>query len=169
MQADPLLLTLKIDQKTQEYFDALRKQYFPADRNWLDAHVMLFHQLPAGEQKILSDIAEMADTTTVFEMDVAGPKHIGRGVAYKVESPQLLMMHKRMQTLWQQWLIPQDKHSLWPHITIQNKVDPVVAQATLVKVSERFEPFKAVAQGLMLWEYKGGPWNFVDEWLFKAN
>ncbi|QXV64628.1 2'-5' RNA ligase family protein [Mucilaginibacter sp. 21P] len=168
MHADPLLLTLKIDNKTQEYFDALRKQYFPSDRNWLDAHVMLFHQLPAGEQQILGDIADIAASTSVFEMDITSPKHIGRGVAYKIESPQLLMMHKHMQALWEQWLIPQDKHTLWPHITIQNKVDPVVAQSTLLKVSDHFEPFKAVTQGLTLWEYKGGPWEFVDEWLFKG-
>ncbi|RFZ94411.1 2'-5' RNA ligase family protein [Mucilaginibacter conchicola] len=168
MDANPLLITLKIDDVSQQYFNALRKQYFPPERNFLDAHLMLFHQLPADEQKIDSDIADIVSSIKVFNMQVSGPATIGRGVAYKIESAELRIMHKQMQQLWQQWLIPQDQHKLWPHITIQNKVEPAVAQETLKKVSTGFQPFLVTAQGLMLWEYQGGPWKFMGEWRFPA-
>jgi 2'-5' RNA ligase len=165
MDANPLLLTLKIDDATQQYFDSLRKQHFPPERNFLDAHLMLFHQLPAHEQQIVDEIKRIASSTLAFDMLVTGPATIGRGVAYKIESQA---MHKLMQQRWQEWLIPQDTHKVWPHITIQNKVEPTLAQETLKQVSIDFKPILITAQGLMLWEYQGGPWKFVDEWLFSA-
>lgn len=168
MNANPLLLTLKIDDASQKYFDQLRKQYFPPERNFLDAHLMLFHQLPANEKRIVDDVLNVALSSSIFEMQVSAVVSIGRGVAYKIESSELQEINKSLQLSWQQWLIPQDKHRLWPHITIQNKVEPAVANDTLREVSVNFKPIQVVAKGLMLWEYRGGPWKFVREWMFSA-
>ncbi|MBL4677624.1 MAG: 2'-5' RNA ligase family protein [Mucilaginibacter sp.] len=166
MSVNPLLLTLKINTVSQQYFDTLRKQYFPPERNFLDAHLMLFHQLPGNEPQIIGDIAGIASSSNGFNMHVSSPVVIGRGVAYKIESMELQAMHKQMQKLWQQWLIPQDNHKIWPHVTIQNKVEPETAKQTLAQVSASFRAFDISATGLQLWEYQGGPWRFVSEWGF---
>ena len=46
----PLILSLKLDQASFDALEVLRQQYFPRARNFLSAHVTLFHQLP-GEQE----------------------------------------------------------------------------------------------------------------------
>ena len=44
----PLIVTLLVDDDAQQHFDALRSEHFPAERNYLRAHVTLFHALPGG-------------------------------------------------------------------------------------------------------------------------
>ena len=46
----PLILTLKLDQASFTRLDALRQAHFPPERNWLSAHLTLFHHLP-GDQR----------------------------------------------------------------------------------------------------------------------
>lgn len=166
---NPLLLTLNIDAEAQAYFDDLRRQHFPADRNFLDAHLMLFHQLPPQNQQIIRDIQTIVQSSGKISLQISALSSIGNGVAYKTESPELQTMHKQMQNLWQQWLIPQDKNKLWPHITIQNKVTPDVAKALLQKLSADFVPFQITGTGLSLWEYQGGPWRFMQSFEFVGN
>ncbi|MBB3969122.1 2'-5' RNA ligase family protein [Mucilaginibacter phyllosphaerae] len=163
---NPLLLTLNIDTDAQQFFNDLRKQYFPADRNFLDAHLMLFHQLPPHEPKIMEDIETIVQKHQNISLQVSGLSSIGNGVAYKIESGPLQQLHKQLQVLWAQWLIPQDKNKLWPHITIQNKVKPDAAKALLNHLSAGFIPFAMQGTGLSLWEYQGGPWQFVQEFNF---
>lgn len=165
---NPLLLTLSIDADAQEYFNALRKLYFPAERNFLDAHLMLFHQLPITEKSIISDIEALVKNHNPFTLQVSGLSSIGNGVAYKVESATLQKLHKRLQSQWMDWLIPQDENKLWPHITIQNKVNAMVAKELLLKLAADFEPFTITGTGLSLWEYQGGPWKFIDTFNFTS-
>lgn len=165
---NPMLLTLSIDEKSLQFFNALRNQYFPPERNFLDAHLMLFHQLPPNESAILSEIEAIVIEHNLFVLKVSGISSIGNGVAYKVESDFLQQIHKRLQLLWQQWLIPQDKNKLWPHITIQNKVDPSVAKQLLQELLVDFIPFDIQATGLSLWEYQGGPWKHIEDYLFSG-
>jgi hypothetical protein len=50
----PLLLILILDDAAQERFDALWRVHFPADRNFLSAHVTAFHALPGD---LLDEVA----------------------------------------------------------------------------------------------------------------
>ncbi len=77
-------------------------------------------------------------------------------------------MHKQMQKTWQEWLIAQDKQTLRPHITIQNKVSADEAKALLTKLYAEFEPFAVTAQGFAIWEYLGGQWKFVKGFDFAS-
>jgi 2'-5' RNA ligase len=157
--ANPLLLTLTLNSQAQSFFNELRRQHFPAERNFLDAHLMLFHNLPADQNQILADINAIALQTNPFTLQVSAVASIGRGVAYKTESQQLQTIHLKLQKQWQQWLIPQDKNKLWPHITIQNKVKPETAKDLLAQLNVDFEPFDITAIGFDVWEYLGGPWK----------
>ena len=40
------IITAKLDEKSQQLLNTLRKEHFPAHLNYLDAHLTLFHQFP---------------------------------------------------------------------------------------------------------------------------
>ncbi|MCC8410244.1 2'-5' RNA ligase family protein [Mucilaginibacter sp. UR6-1] len=163
----PLILTLKLDNNAQMFFNDLRKQYFPPGRNFIDAHLTLFHQLPPGQHEVFELLYEIGKQRQSFTVNVSRIVSIGNGVAFKCESDELQKLHQYLQQQWRQWLIPQDRQKLWPHITIQNKVSADVAQATLNRLLATFTPFSIKVTGFSLWKYLGGPWEFAEEFLFQ--
>ena len=165
----PLILTLKFDNAAQLLFNDLRKLYFPAERNFLDAHLTLFHQLPANEQSILSDIENIARNTSRLVLQIESIVSIGNGTAYKIASGVLVALHQSLQQKWMQWIIPQDKQKLWPHITVQNKVSTEKAKELQAILKSDFKPFEIYGIGFSLWEYRGGPWEFVKSYEFTGN
>ncbi len=162
----PLILTLELDEKTFQFFDQQRKVHFPMERNFLAAHLTLFHHLPPWEQAVRDEIELAANQQPAFALSVTGIMFTGNGVAYKLESQRLSDTHKRMQHSWQQWLIPQDRQTLRPHVTIQNKVSSEKAKQLYEQLSQSFIPFEASGTGLSLWEYMGGPWKSVATFPF---
>ncbi|WP_461452706.1 2'-5' RNA ligase family protein [Mucilaginibacter sp.] len=160
------ILTLIMDKASQEFFNKLRKQHFPAGRNYLDAHLTLFHNLP-DEPEIINHVKFTCANTNKFVTNTTEIVSIGNGVAYKIISPELQLIHKHLQQQFAQWLIPQDKQKLWPHITIQNKTNADTANQLIKALTTNFQPFIIEALGLKLWEYKGGPWEFIDEFYFQ--
>jgi 2'-5' RNA ligase len=166
MPEAPLILTLKLDPKSQNFFNELRRLHFPPERNYLDAHLTLFHQLPTSECKIVTDIEQWCSGRNAMALQVNGIVSIGNGTAYKIDCEELIALHQYLQIQWQPWLIPQDKQKLWPHITIQNKVNPEKAKTLKEQLLLSFKPFEATGMGLVLWEYLGGPWKMVREFEF---
>ncbi len=166
IDAAPLLVTLSLDKQSLEFFDALRQRYFPPERNFIPAHLMLFHHLPPDESKIKEDLLKWSTEFSVLHLTVSDVKSIGKGVAYKIESKPLLQLHRTMQNEWKAWLQPQDRQGLWPHVTVQNKVTPATAKETLVALKKDFTPFTATATGFQLWSYEGGPWKFIEAYSF---
>ncbi len=164
----PLILTLALDEQSQSFFDEQRQRYFPPDRNHLKAHLSLFHQLPPDEEDIVSVIKDVCARQQVLTLNINEVRNIGSGVAFKIDSPELVQLHQYLQRQWQQWLIPQDQHRLWPHITIQNKAEPAAAAALRTRLATDFQPLTAYGTGLLLWEYLGGPWRLVETYPFAA-
>lgn len=163
----PLILTLALDKYDLDYFNSLRQKYFPANRNFIDAHFTLFHAL-ANELTVSSTVTKICSNQASFVMNVTALVSIGNGVAFKIESRELMQLHKTLQNKWLEFLSNQDKQKLWPHITIQNKVPANEAKYVLSELQKNFRPFSLPAKGLQLWEYLNGPWRFVDEFLFNA-
>ena len=166
MSEAPLILTLTLDSASQQYFDNLRKAHFPPERNYLDAHLTLFHHLLQGEKAITEALENLTNHHPQVQLQVTGLRSIGNGVAFSMESAELQQMHKQLQTTWQPWLIPQDRQKLWPHITVQNKVNADVAKQLKNKLEQEFIPFEITGMGLSLFEYLGGPWKFVQGFEF---
>ena len=162
----PLILTCLIDSDAAAFFNRLRKEHFPPERNYLDAHLTLFHHLPAEEPSILSTIRELCRQQPSIHLDIREVVFTGKGVAYRIDSPVLKQLHRGLQERWKPWLTPQDKQGLWPHITVQNKVDPSTARLLQKELASSFTPFQATALGLQAWEYQGGPWGLVETCLF---
>ena len=155
----PLILTLELDEAAFERFDGLRRQHFPPARNLMPAHLTLFHHLPASEQPtILAEVAAAARQAPLA-LRASGLLFLGRGVAFRLESPELSMVRGRLAAAWPPWLQAQDRQAFRPHVTIQNKVAPAVARALHAELSAGFAPFAVEGRGLLLWRYLGGPWQ----------
>lgn len=167
MNASPLILTIRLSEEAFTFFNALRQQYFPPDRNFLSAHLTLFHHLPATEMSIVDDLELLSKQHHALQLQVIDVVSIGKGVAYKIDCPALLRIHKELQSKWQPWLTPQDNQKLWPHITVQNKVSPAIAKQTLEELKASFQPFTALSTGFDLWRYEGGPWSFLQHFPFR--
>ncbi|MGF9756273.1 2'-5' RNA ligase family protein [Microvirga sp. 0TCS3.31] len=165
----PLILTLQLDERSFAFFDAQRRRYFPPERNFIPAHLTLFHALP-GEQlaNIRNDIEAAISDQQPFTLDVTGLRSLGRGVAYTLESSELGKMRCHLALRWNNWLKPQDRQNHNPHVTVQNKVDPTQVRALMEDLSETFEPFQATGAALDLWWYRGGPWEKVQTFHFAA-
>lgn len=165
----PLILTLALDADSQRFFDALRQQHFPPERNFLQAHLTLFHHLPGAEYApICQTLAELAATEALLTLSVASVRFLGRGVAYSLENGRLQALHQQLQATWQPSLTPQDQQKLKPHVTVQNKVDPAVARSLHQEMADSFQPFEATGTGLQLWAYRGGPWEALQTFAFGA-
>ena len=157
----PLVVTLEIDAEAQARFDRERAGLFAPGRTQVGAHVTLFHAVPASiEPAVFTDLTEVAAACQPFVIQVPELAPLGRGVAYRLRSAELDGLHRRLRSRWQQQLSPQDRQGFRPHVTVQNKVSPEVAAATLAALRERFAPFEITAQALRLWRYQGGPWTF---------
>lgn len=163
----PLILTLQLDPAAFAFFNDLRQQHFPAAINYLDAHVTLFHHLPA-----VPAVTDLLVTVTarqpVISLEVTEVMKLGRGVAYRLQSRDLVQLQTYLKQQWQPWLTPQDRQGFRPHITVQNKVTPETANALFEKLTAAFQPFTATGIGLSLWEYRGGPWHKVQDYPFVA-
>ncbi|MCJ8163554.1 2'-5' RNA ligase family protein [Pontibacter sp. E15-1] len=169
MQFSPLILTLEMDEASHTFFNVLRQAHFPKERNYLQAHLTLFHHLPGSQlSEILHTLKELCQTQEKLTLEVVGLKNIGRGVAFSLQSPDLIALHGQLQRRWLAWLTPQDKQKLWPHVTVQNKVRPAQAQELLHALYNTFTPFPVSGIGFQVWAYQGGPWELLHTLAFSG-
>jgi len=165
--AAPLILTLQLNEEAAAFFNALRQAHFPKERNYLAAHLTLFHHLPGPHRAAISALLRArCQAQALLPLAVTGLQFLGQGVAYKLESPAVDALHRELQAQWLPDLTPQDQQRRRPHVTVQNKVRPEVARALYEQLTAEFVPFEAVGTGLQLWAYAGGPWQWLESFAF---
>lgn len=153
---NPLILTLKMDEKSHSFFNAKRNAHFPPDRNFLDAHLMVFHHLPFDEETIsfLRDFR-----FPPFSAPITKLMKLGRGVAYRVEGEEIKQLHRLLYNHFFPVLNAQDRQGYRPHVTVQNKVSPAVANHLFEELNSGFIPFHIGIQAIQVFSYLGGPWQ----------
>ncbi|MEO6502627.1 MAG: 2'-5' RNA ligase family protein [Jatrophihabitantaceae bacterium] len=154
----PFVVTLEIDDEAQARFDRERAALFPPGRTQVGAHVTLFHAVPAAQEPAVLAALAAAAVREPFGVEVFELMPLGRGVAYRLRSAELLALHRQLQSSWWDGLSAQDRQGFRPHVTVQNKVSPEVASRTLAQLRHGFAPFEITARALRLWRYDGGPW-----------
>ncbi len=165
--AAPPILSLGFDADSFARLDALRREHFPPHLNRIPAHVTLFHHLPGEEEAaVVSALARACAGQGSSTVRVTGLMPLGRGVALRLEAPEVAGLRARLARGWDGWLTPQVRQPWRPHVTVQNKVAPEVARVTLARVRAGFAPWEARAEGLLLWRYRGGPWEAAGEFPF---
>ncbi|MFP5077561.1 2'-5' RNA ligase family protein [Rhizobium sp. YIM 134829] len=163
----PLIVTAEMEAAAQAHFTALRTAHFPPSRNYLAAHITLFHALPGVEQEAVEQ-ALAAEATAILppQVRVEGIRFLGRGVAYALASPELQQCHRRLVDALSPLLSAQDRQGFRPHITVQNKVETAVARALEAELSAAPLPPPFLLTGIKLWRYRGGPWEAVRDFSF---
>ena len=163
----PFVLTLKLDDRSFAFFDELRRQHFPSDRNVVPAHLTLFHHLPGGRgREIKALLSSFCARQKPLVLTVREVKAIGKGVAYFFDAPALIALRDGLADEWSPWLTDQDRAPYRPHVTVQNKVAPKVANALARQLAGNFQPFQVTGTGLILWRYLDGPWQLERDLRF---
>ena len=161
-----MILSVLLDAPMQERLDALRRAHFPPERNHLDAHVTLFHHLPGAEKDAVAAAVAAVALRPAPMVDVTGLRSLGRGVAVVLASPELTAIRAGLARTWAPWLTAQDRAKRDLHVTVQNKVSPEAARALLAELSARFVAERTRAVALVLWRYRGGPWEPMERFAF---
>ena len=163
----PLIVTAALAEDAFAWFEDLRQSHFPAGRNRVPAHLTLFHALPGDQEPdLLFALEASCRRRRPIQLEVRGPWSLGRGVAYRLASPELEQLRSELLGAFRPWLGPQDLAPFRPHITVQNKADPAEARLLLEHLQLEFEPFDVVAEGLLVWRYRGGPWEALARFPF---
>jgi 2'-5' RNA ligase len=162
--ANPIILTVLFDEETQGFIDDERERWFVPRLNRIPGHLTLFHKLPGEEAEEIGRLIEMTlASREPFRVVFSKPFLLGGGVAYRAKSEDLEEMRSELAEAFGGWLTDQDRQSFRPHVTVQNKVTPATAKASLKAIEEDFTPFEAEARGVKMWSYEGGPWKEVRE------
>ncbi|NDW04554.1 2'-5' RNA ligase family protein [Jiella pacifica] len=156
----PLILTLGLDTASFERLDAMRRRHFPRERNFIPAHLTLFHHLPGEkEEEVAATLRAVTREAAPIPLAVTGLRFLGRGTACEIDAPPLVALRRDLTARWRNDLTRQDAQGFRPHVTIQNKVPGAEARTTFETLRSAFSPFEATGTGLILWHYRGGPWE----------
>ena len=155
----PIIVTAVMGREDQAWLDRERTAHFPAARNHLAAHLTMFHHVPPSLADETRDRLAGLAREGAPPAWIAAPFSLGRGVAYRIESPELEAHRAHLAHLWHDVLTPQDRAAWRPHVTIQNKVAPDDARRLLDAIRPGFRRRPLVLRGYAAWWYRGGPWE----------
>nr|WP_247713014.1 2'-5' RNA ligase family protein [Qipengyuania intermedia] len=164
-----MILTAELPEDLHARFTDLRTEHFPPERNYLEAHVTLFHALPAQcEDEVRRYLARLVGETAPVEGRVEGLMSLGGGTAIKLVSPAMLDLRDRIADHFHGMLTNQDQHRPRLHVTIQNKVTSREAKALQAQLEGVIQPRDFAFRGLALYAYRGGPWEFLRRFAFRG-
>ncbi len=170
MEIAPIIITASMGAADQAWANTLRSAHYPTERNVLDAHITLFHHLPPSSLPELK--ARIAMLTTEFPAPIAhlsGVINLGNGVAFRVDSPEIMTVREHLADAFHGMLTPQDMAKPRLHITVQNKVNPAIARALMAELEKGFVPRPLSITGLCAFHYRGGPWSPIAQWKFRGD
>jgi hypothetical protein len=163
----PIIVTALFGAADQAFLDEQRRAYFPPERNQLAAHLTMFHHLPpSGAAELRQRLVAETRGVASPRARLAGVVSLGRGVAYRVESPELEAIRARLAESFRGLLTPQDQAGWRAHVTVQNKVEPGEARALLERLKATFVARPVTIAGLAAYWYRGGPWEPLSRHLF---
>lgn len=163
----PLIVTALFGDRDFFFFERLRREHFPPERNLVPAHLTLFHHLPPSiASELHRRLTQLTREEPAPRAQVAGVFSLGAGVAFRVESERLVSLRRDLADAFEGLLTPQDEAGWRPHVTIQNKVEPMRAKALLKQLESDFVPRQLAIAGLASWFYQGGPWMPIARYPF---
>ncbi|WP_242096874.1 MULTISPECIES: 2'-5' RNA ligase family protein [unclassified Sphingomonas] len=163
----PIIVTALFGRSDQGWLDGARREHFPPERNQLDAHLTLFHHLPPSiESELKHRLVQETRGIRPPPARVSALMPLGRGVAYRIDSPELAAIRVRLVDAFAGLLTPQDAGGWRPHVTIQNKVTPAAAKVLLAALNRDFRARDVEIVGLGTWWYRGGPWEALSRHMF---
>jgi hypothetical protein len=166
--AGALIVTAEIGPRDSGWLDQLRRFNYPAERNYLPAHLTIFHALPpSAEAEARSTLSRMASRPPP-RASIEGLMDLGGGVAFRLVSPDLDRIRDELAEHFHGLLGAQDSGGWRPHITIQNKVSPKEARALKTRLDRHFQPRPLAIGGFGLHRYLDGPWEKLAIFAFRG-
>lgn len=156
----PIIITALFGNEDFAWLDGLRRHHFPPEHYIIPAHLTLFHHLaPALAGEIKRRLIAETRHSARPEARIGAVISFDRGVALRVDCPQLDAIRARLAETFDRMLTPQDQASWRAHVTIQNKVSRGEARALHAELSSTFEARPISITGLASWWYCDGPWQ----------
>jgi 2'-5' RNA ligase superfamily len=165
----PLIVTATLPADIQAWADRLRKAHFPPERNFLSAHVTLFHSLPStvlDEAKAL--LARLAGESAPVHARINRVMDLGNGTAFNIHCPAMLDLRAEIAEHFHGMLTAQDRGKPRLHVTVQNKVLRAESIALQQRLAADLMPRDFAFAGLALYHYRGGPWEDAGRWAFRG-
>jgi 2'-5' RNA ligase superfamily len=164
-----IILTAQLGKGDQAWADGLRRLHYPPERNQVKAHITLFRHLPpAYLPEIKARVAAMARECPAPLAIISDVMLWGQGVAYRLDSPDLLAVRDELAECFTGLLTPQDQARPKLHITVQNKVEPKIAKSLHAELLANFQPRTLAVTGLSAYHYRDGPWEPIQSWVFSG-
>lgn len=165
----PFIVTASLPDDIFAWANRLRTEHFPPERNFLKAHVTLFHSLASNLfEELKTVLPRFAADAAPPAARLTGLLNFGKGTAIAIKSPGMLAVRERIAEHFHGALTAQDLHEPRLHITVQNKVSKEAAQALQQQLDGTFELKEFAFPGLELHIYRGGPWEHVQSWRFRG-
>lgn len=169
MSNAPIIVTAILGKEDFAWLDRLRCAHYPAERNAVAAHLTLFHHLPPSLGAELADrLKAIVRSQRAPRAEIGAVMKQARGVAYRIDSPDLAAIRADLAEMFSGLLTPQDQAGWRPHVTVQNKVSQQVARALHAELLEDFAPRPLNIAGLASHYYRGGPWEPIGEYRFRG-
>jgi hypothetical protein len=163
-----LIVTAELGAEDFAWLNALRRRYYPPERNQVPAHLALFHAVaPSAEQELRGRLADLAAGPAPAAR-IAGIMDLGGGVALRIVSDDLDALRDALARDLHGLLGAKDAGGWRPHVTIQNKVAPKVARDFVRSLEQDFRPRPLRISGLGLHRYLGGPWETLGVYSFRG-
>ncbi len=165
----PFIVTAELPGDILAWADGLRRAHFPPERNWLQAHVTLFHALaPSLREELRGLLGQVAGEFAPPSVRIEGLMNLGKGTAIALRSPTMLAIRERIAEHFHGALTALVAHLPRLHITIQNKVTPEAAKTLQRELAEAIPSRDFAFTGLGLHLYMGPHWEGQGVWPFRG-
>lgn len=165
----PFIVTAELPADIFSWANGLRAENYPPERNWLKAHVTLFHSFaPSLRDELPRFLARMAGEYAAPPAEVSGLIDLGGGTALAIRSPGMLTIRERIAEHFWHMLTSQDQGGKKLHITVQNKVPRQTAMALQAELGARLKPRTFAFTGLGLHLYRNPHWEAVGVWRLRG-
>lgn len=166
--AGALIVTAELGAEDFAWLDALRREHYPPDRNRVPAHLTLIRSLPPSAEAQVRHLLGLHAAGPAPKVWIGGVADMGGAVAFRLASDDLDRLRGELVEQLHGLLSAQDSAGWWPHVTIQNKVEPRAAKALarLLEGHRRGAPLRIA--GLGLHRYLGGPWDRLQLYPFRG-
>lgn len=165
----PFIVTAELPPDVLSWADGLRRAHFPPERNWLEAHVTLFHAFAPSLRKELHGVLRRhAATHAAQGAAITGLMNLGRGTALAIRSPGMVAIREEIAEHFHGALTAQDRHPIRLHITIQNKVIPQAARALQAELGPSLSERRFRFTGLGLHLYRNPYWERIGNFPFRG-
>jgi len=165
----PFIVTAELPPDILSWADGLRRAHFPPERNWLEAHVTLFHAFaPSLREELRTVLRSHAAAHPPQEATVTGLMNLGRGTALAIRSPGMVAIREAIADHFHGALTAQDQHAVRLHITVQNKVTTEAARALQAELAATLTERRFRFTGLGLHLYRNPHWERVGTFAFRG-